>query len=211
MRPTVGLGTLRQLRELASDREPVLSVYVDLDDDRFPTRAPHDAALHELLARAGVDGEEADRARPGAHRAELAYGAHGLAIFSAPQSGVLETVALPSHVKPLAVLDTAPWLEPLVEMVTAEDSGVMVLSRRVARLFRGGPRALVAFATVADETQDGQLDRPWPQLPRKGCLQEHIGPTSAARRPRSCCAPTSSGRSITSSLSSQASSGPRST
>lgn len=35
-------------------------------------------------------------------------------------------------------------------MMTSENWGVAVVSRRGARLFRGGPRSLVEFATVDD-------------------------------------------------------------
>ncbi len=90
---------------------------------------------------------------------------------------MLEAVALPGRVKPTAMLDTAAWLEPLVAMVTADEWGVAVLSRRAARLFRGGPRALVEFATIEDEAHDGRRHRGWSQtLKRRTDTQvaEHV-------------------------------------
>jgi hypothetical protein len=78
----------------------------------------------------------------------IAREAHGLAIFSSAEAGVLEAVRLPSAVEPMAVVDTAPWLEPLAEMITPENWGVAVIGRTVARLFRGGARALSEFVTV---------------------------------------------------------------
>lgn len=64
--------------------------------------------------------------------AVVARPARGLAIFSCAQAGVLEAVGLPSRVKPLAVLDTAPWLEPLVDMISFGDRAVAVLGRETA-------------------------------------------------------------------------------
>ncbi len=161
MRPTVGLGTLRHLHDLETHGQPVLSVYVDLDG--APSAATElDAELGGLLARAGAGDRDADRVRELLRvRPDFARDGHGLAIFSSARSGVLETVALPSHVKPMAIVDTAAWVEPLVEMVTADDWGVVVVSQRVARLFRGGPRALVEFATTGadaggDEAESGR-------------------------------------------------------
>ena len=82
---------------------------------------------------------------------DLMRDARALAVFSCAASGVLEAVALPRPVAPMAVVDTAFWLEPLAETATTENWGVMVLSRRAGRLFRGGRDSLVEFATFEDD------------------------------------------------------------
>jgi len=159
----VGLGTLRRVRELATGGQPVLSVYLDLGDGWLPTAAGSDAELGALIESAGADEADADRVRELLRaRPQLVRSGHGLAIFSTP-AGVLEVVALPGRVRPIAVLDTVAWLEPLVAMVSADDWGVAILGRRVARLFRGGPGALVEFATIPDEPNDGHQHRGWSQ------------------------------------------------
>lgn len=163
---TVGLGTLRRLSTLATDGHPVLSVYLALGQGGFERPRGRDAGLDALLGSAGANGADAGavcelvRVRP-----ELLRGGRGLAIFSSARSGVLETVALPDRVEPVAVLDTIVWLEPLVAMISSDDWGVMVLSRRVARLFRGGPRGLVEFVTIETAGTDGYARRGWAQTP----------------------------------------------
>jgi len=154
----IGVGTLRQLAELPTRGHPVLSVYLDLESESLSTPAARDAHLGSLRrepalsgARTALDSVQALlRARP-----ELTRGAHGLAVFSCNAAGVLEAVRLPQSVKPMAVLDTLPWLEPLAELTTCENWGVAVVSPHRARLFRGGVRALTEFAAFDAQGQVG--------------------------------------------------------
>jgi len=149
---TIGLGTLRELSELATGGHQVLSVYVDLDGGEFPTPGLRASEVSALLAHAGAHDADAERIRE-LLRADpdLLRASHGLAIFSSAPSDVLEVVPLPTRVEPMAVVDTAPWLEPLAAMITSENWGVAAVSRRSARLFRGGRRGLVEFAAVDDD------------------------------------------------------------
>jgi len=152
--PAVGTGTLRRLNQLSSDGNPVLSVYLDLTAARCPTPSARDAELEALIADAGRHAEQADmeRLREMLHSmVDFAYGARGLAMFSSAGGSASEAVPLPGPVEPMAVVDTAPWLEPLAAMFTSGDWGVAVVGRRAARLLRGGPRTLVEFATFDDE------------------------------------------------------------
>jgi hypothetical protein len=176
----IGVGTLRQLAELPTGGHPVLSVYLDLESESLSTPAARDAHLGSLRrepelsgARTAVDSVQALlRARP-----ELTRGAHGLAVFSCNEAGVLEAVRLPQSVKPMAVLDTLPWFEPLAELTTCENWGVAVFSPHRARLFRGGVRALTEFAAfdaqghvgahvqrVAERLSRADQRRPFAQL-----------------------------------------------
>jgi len=152
--PAVGSGTLRRLGAIGEVGAEVLSVYLDLDPSRFPTPASRVTELDALLAqaqRAGA-GAEAERVRRLAREdPDLLRGGRGVAIFSCAASDTLEAIDLPEPVEPLAVLDHVPWLEPLAALVTSEDWGVAVLNRRDARLFRGGRRGLVEFATLSSD------------------------------------------------------------
>src|ERR1039458_1263106 len=144
--PAVGMGTLRRLNRLGGDGHPVLSFYLDLDAARFPTLSARDAELEALIAGDAQHAEETDvrRVRQTLHAiAGFAYGTRGLAMFSSAGEMALAEVRLPSPVEPMAVLDTAPWLEPLAGMFTRGDRAVAVVGRRGARLFRGGPGMLV--------------------------------------------------------------------
>lgn len=172
---SLGVDTLRRLSRLETQGRPLLSLYVDLDASRFPTPGARDAELAALLSHAGTQEADAERVRELVHaRADLVHGAQGLAIFSSADTGTLEAVALPRPVEPMAVVDTVPWLEPLAAMITSENWGVAVVSRRAARLFRGGPRSLVEFATVDDELHRRHAQGGWSQARFQRGIEEQV-------------------------------------
>jgi hypothetical protein len=182
-------------------------VYLDLDPARFPTPGGRDVELSALLGRAGARGADAKCVREALNvDPELARGAHSIAIFSCAAAGILEVVALPEPVEPLAVVDSAPWLEPLAAMVTTEAWGVAVVSRRAARLFRGGPQGLVEFAVVRDDLHRRHAQGGWS---RRASSAESRGrsPCTYAMSPNGCCERTSAARSNSSSSSLPVSSG----
>jgi peptide chain release factor subunit 1 len=161
---SVSAATLERLSRIETAGEAVLSVYVDLDPSRFPTPAARDAELSGLLGRAGARRVDAGRVREALDvHPDMAQGAHGLAIFSCAAAGILEVVALPEPVEPLAVVDSVLWLEPLAAMVRTRDWGVAVVSRRTARLLRGGPQGLVEFAVVPDDLHRRHAQGGWSQ------------------------------------------------
>jgi len=160
----VSPGVLERISRLETAGHPVLSVYFDLDPSRFPTPSTRETELSALLSSAGARDPDAEHVRDAVStHPELARGARAVAIFSCAAAGVLEVLALPEPVEPLVVLDTVPWLEPLAAMVTSEDWGVAVLSRRTARLFRGGRQGLAEFATVRDEVHGRHAQGGWSQ------------------------------------------------
>lgn len=161
---TVSTAVLERLSRLESAGHPVLSVYFDLDPSRFPTPSAREAELSALLSSVGARDLDAEHAREAvAADPDLTHGARAVAIFSCAAAGVLEVLALPEPVEPLVVLDTIPWLEPLAAMVTSEDWGVAVVSRRGARLFRGGAEGLVEFAAIRDDVHGRHATGGWSQ------------------------------------------------
>jgi peptide chain release factor subunit 1 len=175
MAATVSADALERLGRLKSDGYPVLSVYFDLDPSRFPTPAARDAELSALLSRAGAHDADAEHVRDamGVHPG-LVLGARGIAIFSCAAAGVLDVLPLPESVEPLVVVDTVPWLEPLAAMVTTEDWGVAVISRRAARLFRGGPDGLVEFVAVQDELHRRHAQGGWSQARFQRGIEQQV-------------------------------------
>ena len=172
---SVAAGTLRELSSMPTAGHPVLSLYLDLDASRFPSPAARDAELSTLLARAGAPSADADQVRGLLHaQPELAHGARALAIFSSAEAGALRAVSLPEHVDPMAIIDSVPWLEPLAAMVTSENWGVMVVSRRAARLFRGGPTSLVEFASVDDDLHKRHAQGGWSQARFERGIEQQV-------------------------------------
>ena len=159
---SVGAGTVKRLGELPTGAGPVLSVYLDLEAESPCTSGGRDAQLGSLLSEPGLRGAQTDiecvrrllRSDPW-----LARGARGLAIFSSAEASMLEAVRLPSEVRPMLVLDTEAWLEPLADMVAQGDWGVAVLGRHSSRLFRGGPSALGEFAGMSRANAQESADR----------------------------------------------------
>jgi len=145
-------------RELASwghSEDPVLTLLMDLDPERFATaeaRASEISSLvdqaHALVEAAGLehDGHASlralvDQARAYLESGDYASGARGLALFARPEGEELLAVRLTVSVATRAVLDRWPLLAPLTrEPATAW--GVAVVDRRHARLLRGGPARL---------------------------------------------------------------------
>jgi len=72
------------------------------------------------------------------------------------------------------VADTVPWLEPLAAMISPGDWAVAVVSRRGARLLRGGPQGLSEFACVRDEVHRRHAQGGWSQARFQRGIEEQV-------------------------------------
>ncbi len=168
-------STLERVGRIEARGNPILSVYVDLDPSRFPTPTARDAELSALLAGVGVHELDVRHVREAVRKhPELSQGARGLAIFSCATAGVLEVLTVPEPVEPLVVIDSVPWLEPLAAMLTSEDWGVAVLSRREARLLRGGRDGLIEFAAFGDELHRRHAQGGWAQANLQRGIEQQV-------------------------------------
>ena len=170
-------ATLERLARFEAYGQPVLSVYIDLDPSRFATPSARSSQLNSLLDHARRRGAARDAAgistwlgaAPGAAR-----GAGGLAIFACTDADLFEVVRLPAGVKSMAVVDTIAWLEPLAAAITPGDWGVAVISRRRARLFRGGRDALREFAAFDDQLHRRHSQGGWSQSRFQRGIEEQV-------------------------------------
>ena len=180
----VDTDTLERLSSLEVAGHPVLSVYLDLDPSRFPTPAARQAQLGSLLGEAHHDAAEKDvrEVQADLERIEtmlqsdptVTREAQAVAIFACAQAGILDAVRLPTPVEPMAVVDTVPWLEPLAAMVCPGDWGAAVVSRRDARLFRGGPGGLRQFAAIRDVVHRRHAQGGWSQARFERGIEEEV-------------------------------------
>lgn len=171
----VSTSTLERLGRIDAAGNPILSVYLDLDPSRFPTPAARDAELSALLGGTGADELDVRHVRDTVRKnPELAQGAHGLAIFSCAASGLLEVLPVPEPMEPLAVVDSVVWLEPLAATLVNDDWGVAVLSRREARLLRGGRDGLIEFAAVSDELHGRHAQGGWAQANLQRGIEQQV-------------------------------------
>jgi peptide chain release factor subunit 1 len=173
----IGIETLERLARLDTHGHPVLSLYLDLDPTRFATPSARAEQLGALLdeARRQAGDKDADRVQA-LLQAEptIVRGVQGLAIFSSAATDVLETVGLPASVEPMAVADTVPWLEPLAAMISPGDWGIAVVSRRAARLLRGGSGGLTEFAAIDDELHRRHAQGGWSQARFQRGIEEQV-------------------------------------
>ena len=172
-----GIDTLKRLSRLDTHGHPILSVYLDLDPSRFPTPDTRVTQLGSLLdqARREAGDQEVDHLAAWLNAdGAIRRGARGLAIFSSVQAHILETVRLPSQVEPLVVVDTIPWLEPLAAQISPGDWGVAVVSRRAARLLRGGPGGLTEFAAIHDELHRRHAQGGWSQARFQRGIEQQV-------------------------------------
>jgi peptide chain release factor subunit 1 len=169
--------TIQRLARLDTRGHPVLSIYVDLDPGRFPTPDTRETQLGALLdeARRGGADRDADRVEAWlAGGGAIRGGARGVAIFSSTQAGVFEAVSLAGSVEPLAVVDAVPWLEPLAAQVSPGDWGVAVVSRRAARLLRGGAGGLSEFVLIDDELHRRHSQGGWSQARFQRGIEQQV-------------------------------------
>jgi len=179
-----GPDTLERLSGLEPNGHPVLSVYVDLDPSRFPTPAARAAQLGSLLGEAQHDAADKalDGVRTDVKRIQLMLqsdptltrGAHALAIFACAEAGILDTIRLPTAVEPMAAVDAVPWLEPLAGIMSPGGWGVAVVSRRDARLLRGGRSGMTQFAAIRDELHRRHAQGGWSQARYQRGIEEQV-------------------------------------
>ncbi len=169
--------TVERLARFDTHGQPVLSVYIDLDPSRFPTPDTRATQLRSLLdaARRQAGAAEADRVEAWiSSEPRIARGAPGLAIFSSRGSHLLEAVRLTKPVEPLAIVDTIPWLEPLAGTISPGSWGVAIVSRRAARLLRGGPAGLTEFAAITDQLHRRHAQGGWSQARFQRGIDEQV-------------------------------------
>ena len=172
--PTLTRGRLRRLAELRVTRGRVLSVFLDLDPRQFSTAPARATATNSLLNEAhrrveecdGLDHDEHQALRADLERvrAELARpdlatgGTKGVAVYASTGADLFEAVRLPHPVASRVVIDTSPWIEPLVLMGAPERWGVLLANRRCARILVGSSEGFEEVAKIEGESTVAEYD-----------------------------------------------------
>jgi peptide chain release factor subunit 1 len=175
--------TTERLRRLAETRPgeggKVLSVYVDLDPSEFATGPARATAITSVLDEAERelrDSPELERRareglRSGLERVRTfleqefdASGAHGVALFCDSADDLFEALKLPVAVGHRAVIDDAPFVEPLAGLDVGARFLVVLCNRRVGRLLVGsadGLREVTRIeSNVHGQHRQGGLSQP---------------------------------------------------
>lgn len=170
---TVAADPARRLIEHRTGH-PVISLYLDLDPERFATaparsaqiRSLIDQAARELDATDGLSHDElvtlrADLQRVDGHLSsgrDLFKGAGALAVFCSGLDGLFEVIQLSRPTLGRVVIGRSPYVEPLVTAVQRRRWLVALVSRRAGRVM-GGPVDRLEQHANFDEYVRGQHDQ----------------------------------------------------
>jgi peptide chain release factor subunit 1 len=169
--------TRERLRRLASTRPAegkVLSLFLNLDPREFATAPARSTEIRSMLDRAARqvrDDQSLTHAERMALRADLerlqaeignggldAKGAHGVAVFASGPADLFEVLKLSEPIEHDPVIADTPFIEPLTAIGAPERWCVLLVNRRVARLFCGPGGALEEIELIEDDVH-GQHDQ----------------------------------------------------
>jgi peptide chain release factor subunit 1 len=170
--------TARRLVEQGQGH-PVVSLYLDLDPERFataPARASQvrsliDGAAREVDSRGDLSHddltalrEDLDRVRDYLLSRDPPFqGARALAVFCSSRNDLFETVQLPRPVEGRVVIEQTPYVEPMVAAVGQRRWAVVLVSRRDARMFSGSADALEEQRSFHDDVHGQHEQGGWSQ------------------------------------------------
>lgn len=136
----------------------MISLYLDLDPERFATAPARASQIRSLLDEAARDVERLDQL---GHEDKLALredlkriesflaspqapfkGARALAIFCSTPDDLFEAIQLTRPVPGRVIIDAAPYVEPMVAVLDRTRWLVVLVSRGAARLLSGYPERL---------------------------------------------------------------------
>jgi peptide chain release factor subunit 1 len=181
---------LRELAGIHPDGDArVLSVFLNLDPAEFatpPARASEISSVIDDLHRRLRDndglshdarkGLEEDVERAGTFLRELSpKGAHGFALFACGDAGLFEGIRLPRPIGTRAVINDAPFVEPLVELLGSGGNWMVVLvNRQTGRLLRGDGHHFDELPAIQDEVHGQHSQGGWSQARYQRSVDEDV-------------------------------------
>src|SRR3954453_3405273 len=191
---TLTRGRLRRLADVHPARGRVLSVFLNLDPSEFATPAARSSAITSDLTEAARRVEEAkdlehdervalkadvERVREVLNGDIAGNGTRAVAVFACEPEDLLEVVGLRQPIDSRVVLDDTPHVEPLVHAGAAERWCVLLVNRRLARLFTGPGDELEETDRIEDDVHSQHDQGGWSQsrYQRAGDQEgeEHLG------------------------------------
>jgi peptide subunit release factor 1 (eRF1) len=191
MADTVTRTRLRQLADLAPERGRVLSIYLNLDPAEFATPPARASAITSLLNDAQrqveeIDGdlshddrmalrEDVEAVRDALEQPGIAdEGTRGVAVFACGPAGLLETVRVKRRLDSRVVIDSTPFVEPLVQATAGGLWCVLLANRRIARIFTGTPEQLDETDRVEDNVHAQHQQGGWSQARYQRAVDEDV-------------------------------------
>lgn len=171
-----GRLNFEQVRRLIEHRgqHRVISLYLDLDPERFATGPARASQIRSLVDEAA---REVDRMEELPHEDKVGLrqdlkridaflsspeapfkGARALALFSSSRDGLFEAIRLTRAVPARVVIEPVPYVEPMLAAVQRRWWLVALVNRRSAWLLAGSPERLTEHERVDDSVR-GQHDQ----------------------------------------------------
>jgi peptide subunit release factor 1 (eRF1) len=170
---------LRELASIRPDGAKVLSLYLNLDPSEFASAQARTTEMSSLLDEAdrrlrngnSLSHDEKTHLRQDVERVReffnspdfSAKGAHGLAIFCSSPADVFEVIKLPRPVDTGVAINDSPFLEPLTDLAFTGSWGVLLISRKMARILRGSRDGLEEIARISDDVHGWHDQGGWSQ------------------------------------------------
>jgi peptide chain release factor subunit 1 len=180
------LSVLRSLAELGPGPR-ILSVYVNLDPNQFPTPRDRESEVISLLDDAARRVEELEPEEKKALRKDVdelrtyfleksdwAKGVRSLAVFCSGERDLFEILRLSVPVASTVAIETTPFLEPVVGAVPERRLCVALVDRATARIFCGSEAGLEEVTDVRDDVH-GQHDQGgWSQARYQRSVEDDV-------------------------------------
>jgi len=174
--------TRERLRRLAGTRPhegKVLSLFLNLDPREFATAPARSTEIRSILDRASRqvrDDESLTHAEKVALRDDLERlqselgnagldlkGAHGVAVFASSPADLFEVLKLSEPIEHDPVIADTPFIAPLTAIGPQERWCVVLVNRRIARLFCGAGDQLEEVELIEDDVHRQHDQGGWSQ------------------------------------------------
>jgi peptide chain release factor subunit 1 len=170
---------VRRIASVHPQSGRVLSVFLNLDPRELPTPPARASAITSVMTDAAhrVDAaedlshdekvalrEDVERVRELLRSPGIAAdGVRGLAVYACKPAGLLEVVRLSHPIEQRVFLDRTAYLEPLVAAGRDGRWGVLLITRRAARLFFGSADGLEETDRIEDDVHRQHDQGGWSQ------------------------------------------------
>ena len=168
----------------------VVSLYLDLDPERFATPPARASQISSLIDEAAREVERDDDLR---HEERIALredlqrirsfllspqapfkGARALAVFCSSRDDLFETVQLTRPLPGRVVVDKTPYVEPMIAVVQQRRWLVALVNRRSARLLAGSPDTLRERVRVEDNVHGKHDQGGWSQANYERSVEKDV-------------------------------------
>ncbi|GBE57202.1 peptide chain release factor 1 [bacterium BMS3Abin01] len=168
------------LQDFSNDRDmPVVSLYLDIDGARYPSRVQYETELNVMLKNARKPGYvpmELTREQTNSLDGELdaigqyismdfrRSGARGLALFSCQTAGLWRVIPLAVPVENRLLIDRQPRIAPLSEIIDRHGHiCVLITNKETARIFQVFAGSITEYTEILDSVPQHHDQGGWEQ------------------------------------------------